>query len=65
MSVLTCCFSVRLEGLEPPTGCLEGGLRDRREQPSRSSQAMFMCPRVTVLGRDGPLDRARSGHDRC
>jgi hypothetical protein len=55
----------RLEGLEPPTGCLEGGLRPRREQPRRSSQAIFTCPRLTSVGHVGLLDRARSGHDRC
>jgi hypothetical protein len=36
--------SARLEGLEPPTGCLEGGLRRRCEQPNCSSQALFNCP---------------------
>jgi len=50
----------RLEELEPPTGCLEGGLRHRREQPRRSSQAIFVGPRLTALGRDGPIDRTHT-----
>jgi len=43
--------------------CLEGGFRPHRDQPRRSSQAMFICPRLTPLDRGGLLNRARNGHD--
>lgn len=52
-------------GTRTPIGCLEGGLIPWRERPRSSSRTIFICSRLTVVGLDDLLDRARNtGHGR-
>jgi hypothetical protein len=53
------------ESLRRVTASVSGLLREHTHVRKASSRCLRRCPRVTVIARGRPRNRARDGHDHC